>query len=202
MSVLQGRSVCTVTTVGVHSCGGRCAPSVFPLTATDAPAACPGLTRAAGSSVHPRAPARRPGNFPGSVRAGKGGCADDWGGPGGRDACGAGGAWAGRPRVHRRGARPGAPVRGRGSTARGRAFRQQYPAQRLACPGETVTFAAKTANDVIRVEVTDLSGPGVPEPRPAGSDADDGRGLQLVALAVLEAPLLGFVGEPFLSRGL
>jgi hypothetical protein len=28
-SVLQGRSVCTVTTVGVHSCGGRCAPSAF-----------------------------------------------------------------------------------------------------------------------------------------------------------------------------
>ena len=34
-SVLQGRSVCTVTTVGVHSCGGRCAPSAFPRTATD-----------------------------------------------------------------------------------------------------------------------------------------------------------------------
>jgi len=49
-------------------------------------------------------------------------------------------------------------------------------------PGETVTVAVKTANDVIRVEVTDLSGPGVPEPRPAGGDAEDGRGLQLVAL--------------------
>ena len=34
-SVLSGRSVCTVTTVGVHSCGGRCAPSAFPRTATD-----------------------------------------------------------------------------------------------------------------------------------------------------------------------
>jgi hypothetical protein len=34
-SVPSGRSVCTVTTVGVHSCGGRCAPSAFPRTATD-----------------------------------------------------------------------------------------------------------------------------------------------------------------------
>jgi len=48
-------------------------------------------------------------------------------------------------------------------------------------PGETVAVAVKAANDVIRVEVTGLSGPGVPEPRPAGSDAEDGRGLQLVA---------------------
>ncbi len=48
-------------------------------------------------------------------------------------------------------------------------------------PGETVTVAVKTANDVIRVEVTDRSGPGVPEPRPAAGDAEDGRGLQLVA---------------------
>lgn len=48
-------------------------------------------------------------------------------------------------------------------------------------PGESVTVAVKTGNDVIRVEVTDLSGPGVPEPRPAGSDGEDGRGLHLVA---------------------
>ena len=46
-------------------------------------------------------------------------------------------------------------------------------------PGETV--AVKMADDVIRVEVTDRSGPGVPAPRPAGSDAEDGRGLHLVA---------------------
>jgi anti-sigma regulatory factor (Ser/Thr protein kinase) len=48
-------------------------------------------------------------------------------------------------------------------------------------PGETVTVAVNTVNGVIRVEVTDRSGPGVPEPRPAGSDAEGGRGLQLVA---------------------
>ena len=50
-----------------------------------------------------------------------------------------------------------------------------------AAPGETVTVAVKTENDVIRVEVTDRSGPGVPEPRRAGSDEEDGRGLHLVA---------------------
>jgi anti-sigma regulatory factor (Ser/Thr protein kinase) len=48
-------------------------------------------------------------------------------------------------------------------------------------PGETVTVAVKTLDGVIRVEVVDRSGPGVPEPRPAGSDAEDGRGLHLVA---------------------
>jgi anti-sigma regulatory factor (Ser/Thr protein kinase) len=48
-------------------------------------------------------------------------------------------------------------------------------------PGETVTVAVKTADDVIRVEVTDLSGPGVPQPRHSGSEAEDGRGLHLVA---------------------
>ena len=51
-------------------------------------------------------------------------------------------------------------------------------------PGETVTVAVKTADDVIRVEVTDRSGPGVPKPRPAGGDAEDGRGLHLVARLV------------------
>jgi anti-sigma regulatory factor (Ser/Thr protein kinase) len=50
-----------------------------------------------------------------------------------------------------------------------------------SAPGETATVKVKAANDVIRVEVTDRSGPGVPEPRPVGSDAEDGRGLQLVA---------------------
>ena len=41
-------------------------------------------------------------------------------------------------------------------------------------PCETVTVAVETATDVIRVEVTDLSGPGAPEPHRAGSDAEDG----------------------------
>ena len=50
-----------------------------------------------------------------------------------------------------------------------------------AARGETVTVAVKTANDVSRVEVTDLSGPGVPQLRPSGGEAEDGRGLHLVA---------------------
>jgi anti-sigma regulatory factor (Ser/Thr protein kinase) len=48
-------------------------------------------------------------------------------------------------------------------------------------PGETVTVAVRMGNGVIQVEVTDLSGPGVPEPRAAGSEAEGGRGLHLVA---------------------
>jgi anti-sigma regulatory factor (Ser/Thr protein kinase) len=53
-------------------------------------------------------------------------------------------------------------------------------------PGETVTVAVKTANDVIRVEVTDLSGPGVPEPRP---------------LAAMQKKAGGFISLPALPRG-
>jgi anti-sigma regulatory factor (Ser/Thr protein kinase) len=48
-------------------------------------------------------------------------------------------------------------------------------------PGETVTVAVRMGNGVIRVEVTDRSGSGVPEPRAAGSEAEGGRGLCLVA---------------------
>ena len=45
-------------------------------------------------------------------------------------------------------------------------------------PGETVTVTADVA--AVRVEVADRSGSGVPELRPAGSDAEDGRGLGIV----------------------
>jgi anti-sigma regulatory factor (Ser/Thr protein kinase) len=48
-------------------------------------------------------------------------------------------------------------------------------------PGETVTVAVIAADGMVRVEVTDRSGPGVPELAPAGQDAEGGRGLQLVA---------------------
>jgi anti-sigma regulatory factor (Ser/Thr protein kinase) len=47
-------------------------------------------------------------------------------------------------------------------------------------PGETVTVAIM-AGGTVRVEVTDRSGPGRPELRPAGGDAEGGRGLGLVA---------------------
>jgi anti-sigma regulatory factor (Ser/Thr protein kinase) len=48
-------------------------------------------------------------------------------------------------------------------------------------PGETVTVAVKTGDGVVRVEVTDRSGPGVTELDPADQYAEGGRGLQLVA---------------------
>jgi anti-sigma regulatory factor (Ser/Thr protein kinase) len=49
-------------------------------------------------------------------------------------------------------------------------------------PGETVTVAVTAGDSVVRVEVTDRAGPGTPELRPAGRDAEGGRGLQLVAV--------------------
>jgi hypothetical protein len=38
---------------------------------------------------------------------------------------------------------------------------------------ETKTLAVKTADGVIRVEVTDLSGPGVPQLHPSGDEAEE-----------------------------
>ena len=48
-------------------------------------------------------------------------------------------------------------------------------------PGQTVTVTVAACAGVIRVEVTDRSGPGVPQLRPAADDAEGGRGLGLVA---------------------
>jgi hypothetical protein len=42
-------------------------------------------------------------------------------------------------------------------------------------PGETVTVAVRAGDGVVRVEVTDRSGPGAPELYPAGRDAEGGR---------------------------
>ena len=47
--------------------------------------------------------------------------------------------------------------------------------------GETVTVAVISGDGIVRVEVTDRAGLGTPELRPAGRDAEGGRGLQLVA---------------------
>jgi anti-sigma regulatory factor (Ser/Thr protein kinase) len=47
-------------------------------------------------------------------------------------------------------------------------------------PGETVTVTVTAGAGAVRVEVADRSGPGVPELRPAGADAEDGRGLGIV----------------------
>jgi anti-sigma regulatory factor (Ser/Thr protein kinase) len=48
-------------------------------------------------------------------------------------------------------------------------------------PGETVTVTVTVRVGAVRVEVADRSGPGVPELRPVGKDAEGGRGLGLVA---------------------
>jgi anti-sigma regulatory factor (Ser/Thr protein kinase) len=48
-------------------------------------------------------------------------------------------------------------------------------------PGETVTVTVTARAGAVLVEVADRSGPGVPELRPTGEDAEDGRGLGLVA---------------------
>jgi anti-sigma regulatory factor (Ser/Thr protein kinase) len=47
-------------------------------------------------------------------------------------------------------------------------------------PGETVTVVVAIAGGVVRVEVSDRSGPGVPALSPADGDAEGGRGLWLV----------------------
>ena len=48
-------------------------------------------------------------------------------------------------------------------------------------PGETVTVAVRAGDGVVRVEVTDRSGPGMPRLCPADGEAEGGRGLGLVA---------------------
>ena len=44
--------------------------------------------------------------------------------------------------------------------------------------GETVTVAVRAADGVVRVEVTDRGGRGMPQLRPCGSEAESGRGLR------------------------
>ncbi|HEX3960078.1 MAG TPA: ATP-binding protein [Trebonia sp.] len=114
-------------------------------------------------------PPAGPRDFPG--RGGReGGCAD---------------GWAERARLARAFVEgvlgPGRPCGEVAALLVGELFSNSLRHSGSGAPGETVTVALKTLNGVIRVEVTDRSGPGVPEPRPAGSDAEDGRGLHLVA---------------------
>lgn len=52
---------------------------------------------------------------------------------------------------------------------------------RSGAAGGTVTLAVSAADGLVHVEVTDRSGPEVPEPYFAGREAEGGRGLQLVA---------------------
>ena len=52
---------------------------------------------------------------------------------------------------------------------------------RSGAPGGTVTITDLAGDGLVRVEVTDQGGPGVPRPRRAGRDEEGGRGLELVA---------------------
>ena len=52
---------------------------------------------------------------------------------------------------------------------------------RSGAAGGTVTVVVRVGDGLVRVEVTDRSGPEVPKPHRAGRDAEGGRGLQLVA---------------------
>jgi anti-sigma regulatory factor (Ser/Thr protein kinase) len=52
---------------------------------------------------------------------------------------------------------------------------------RSGAAGGTVTVAVSAGDGLVRVEVTDRSGPEVPELDAAGRDAEGGRGLQMVA---------------------
>jgi anti-sigma regulatory factor (Ser/Thr protein kinase) len=52
---------------------------------------------------------------------------------------------------------------------------------RSGAAGGTVTVAVRAGDGLVRVEVTDRSGPEVPELYVASRDAEGGRGLQLVA---------------------
>ncbi len=52
---------------------------------------------------------------------------------------------------------------------------------RSGAAGGTVTVAVSAGDGLVRVEVTDRSGPEVPKLYSAGRDAEGGRGLQLVA---------------------
>ena len=47
-------------------------------------------------------------------------------------------------------------------------------------PGEAVTIAVRAGCGIVRVEVADRGGPGVPELRPADDGTEGGRGLGLV----------------------
>src|ERR1017187_5161525 len=75
---------------------------------------------------------------------------------------------------------PGHPCGGDASLLVTEIFGNSVRHSGAGAPGETVTVAVRAGDGMVRVEVTDRGGPGVPELRPAGRDAEGGRGLQLV----------------------
>jgi serine/threonine-protein kinase RsbW len=76
---------------------------------------------------------------------------------------------------------PGHPCGDDAALLVGELFGNSVRHSRSGVPGETVTVTVRAGDGVVRVEVTDRSGPGAPELRPGDSDAEVGRGLQLVA---------------------
>ena len=141
-----------------------------------------GLTRAAESGVHPGVSAREPARFPGARAAGKAGAL--MAGATVRESV----TLAGRAE-RARAARsfvsevlgPGHPCRDDAVLLVSEVFGNSVRHSGSAAAGETVTIAVRVGDGVVRVEVTDRAGPGTPELRPAGHDAEGGRGLQLVA---------------------
>ena len=76
---------------------------------------------------------------------------------------------------------PGHPCRDEAVLLASELFGNSVRYSRSALPGETVTVTVTAHACAVRVEVTDRSGPGVPELRPVGDEAEGGRGLGIVA---------------------
>lgn len=74
---------------------------------------------------------------------------------------------------------PGHPCRDDAALLVSELFGSSVRLSSSGAPGETVSVRAEEC--IVRVEVTDRSASGFPEPRPAGRDAEGGRGLQFVA---------------------
>ena len=76
---------------------------------------------------------------------------------------------------------PGHPCRDDAALLVSELFGNSVRHSRSGAAGGTVTVAVSAGDGLVRVEVTDRSGPEVPELCPIGRDTEGGRGLQLVA---------------------
>ena len=76
---------------------------------------------------------------------------------------------------------PGHPCRDDAALLVSELFGNSVRHSRSGAAGGTVTVAVRARDGLVRAEVTDRSGPGVPELYRSSRDAEGGRGLQLVA---------------------
>jgi anti-sigma regulatory factor (Ser/Thr protein kinase) len=76
---------------------------------------------------------------------------------------------------------PAHPCRDDAALLASELFGNSVRRSRSGAASGTVTVTVRVGGGVVRVEVTDRGGRGVPGLRPAGCDAEGGRGLQLVA---------------------